>query len=158
MIDLAADRWVALRALNEGAMPSHELLGLATGRSVASIAKRAEREGWVDCETALAARLRRVDFMIDGLIEEIEAIGAAGEGGFDKSRIDAVAAMTRTLEKIGEITRGGESAKENQIKQDEDIAGILKRIDDRIVELAGEYAKELVARERAVEAGAKDRQ
>ncbi|MFU0506654.1 hypothetical protein [Pseudaminobacter sp. NGMCC 1.201702] len=148
MVTHTDERWTAMRALYEGARPDIERLALATGRSAASIERRAAREKWVRQDPAAIrsgpkARLAKV---VDRLIGEVEAIGMGKEGGagtLDKARIDAISALTRTLEKIGEITRLDDGAKENQMRRDADMAGALKRIDQRIVELATGYAKQL---------------
>lgn len=146
----AEDRWVATRALYEGAAPSSEQLAVATGWLPVTIAARAAREGWRDGSlTDRATQNARLAKLVDGLIHEIEALGiGSGEGvaGLDKARIEAVSTLTRTLEKIWEIIRSDEGAKENDIKRDADMAGLLKRIDDRIIELAEGYARQLVCR------------
>lgn len=146
----AKDRWVATRALYEGAAPSFEQLAVATGWLPATIAARAGREGWRDGSlTDRATQNARLAKLVDGLIHEIEALGIGnGEGvaDLDKARIEAVSTLTRTLEKIWEIIRSDEGAKENDIKRDADMAGLLKRIDDRIIELAEGYARQLVCR------------
>ncbi|MEP9371008.1 hypothetical protein [Mesorhizobium sp. KR1-2] len=136
----ASDRWVATRALYEGAAPSFEQLAAA----------RAAREGWRDGSLLDAGTQNgRLAKLVDGLIGEIEALGIGnGEGavGLDKARIEAISTLTRTLEKIWEIIRSDEGTKENDIKRDADMAGLLKRIDERIIELAEGYARQLVCR------------
>lgn len=144
----AARRWAALRSIYEGAEPVAAVLAEAANLDAATLEKRIAREGWVRvAHAADRDRARRIGRMLDRAIGEVEAIGDGREegSGFDKSRIDALAAHIRTLEKIGEITRGEESAKENQMRRDDEMAGILKIIDERIVELARAYAGELGA-------------
>lgn len=148
MVAHANERWMATRALYEGAPPDIERLALATGRSAASIRRRAAREKWSRGQPPRTrsdprARLAKV---VDRLIGEVEAIGMGSEdgaGALNKTRIDAISALTRTLEKIGEITRLDDGAKEHQMRRDADMAGALKRIDQRIVELATGYARQL---------------
>lgn len=147
----ARDRWVATRALYEGAAPSFEQLAAATGWLPATIATRAAGEGWRDGRlTDRATQNARLAKLVDGLIGEIEALGIGnGEGAvsLDKARIEAISTLMRTLEKIWEIVRSDEGTKENDTKRDADMAGLLKRIDERIIELAEGYARQLVCRE-----------
>ena len=147
MVAKPALQWAAVRALYEGAAASLELLADATGRSAASMRNRAEKEGWRDGNGAarLSRQERRLHALLDQQIGKAEAAGAHEEGtaSADKARMDAISAVMRTLEKIGEITRSDSGAKENQTRKDEDIADILKRIDERIVELAMGIARGL---------------
>jgi non-ribosomal peptide synthetase component F len=147
MVAKAALQWVALRALHEGAAASLDLLANATGRSVASMNRRAEQEAWRDAEAAaqLSNQELRLRILLDQQITKAEAANADDEGSAsaDKARMDAISAVMRTLEKIGEITRSDTSAKENQTRRDANMATVLRRIDERIVELAIGYAKQL---------------
>lgn len=135
-------------ALYEGAAASADLLARAAGRSVGAIERRAAAAGWT---LAAADRDGRMARVVDGLIAEVEAIAKDAEGGqgrLDKARIESVLAMARTLEKLGEMARVDDAAKENQSSaDDEDLASILRRIDERIVELAHGYARELAGKE-----------
>lgn len=154
----------ALRALNEGAPATLELLAEATGRSVAALRKQAVREGWCGADDAVAridpATLDdRLLVLADRLVRRLEAISADGEREgrtYDKAAIDALTSMMRMVEKIGEMTRGAERAKEKQTASDADMASLFKRIDDRIVELAAQLAAQLVQQESFREAGALD--
>lgn len=149
MIARALERWVAARALYEGERPGFERLALLTGCSVRTMERRAEREGWVPGFAAepgadMKAPLRKV---AESLIAQVRtlAIGEDGEPlALDKARIDTISVLTRTLEKIIELTPGGDEARDNQTRRDADMAGTLKRIDQRIVELATGYARQLV--------------
>lgn len=149
MIARALERWAAARALYEGERPNFERLALLTGWSVRTLERRAEREGWVlgseaGLGTDMKAPLRKV---AESLIAQVQAL-AIGEDGqplaLDKARIDTISVLTRTLEKIIELMPGGDEARENQTRRDADMAGTLKRIDQRIVELATGYARQLV--------------
>lgn len=149
MITGVETQWIAIRALYEGAAVTPENLSEATGYKLATLRRIARQQGW---RSGFASRLTsgelldqeaRLRLLLDGAIGRAEA--AEREGRSDKTLIDAITAIMRTLEKIGEVTRGESSAKENQIKRDADMAGALRRIDERIVELAREYARELGA-------------
>ena len=83
-------------------------------------------------------------------LERLEALGRAAlenGGAIDKAEVDGIIALSRSLEKIGDIMRPEDAAKENQIAQDDQLADILQCINDRIVELAREFAQELRANE-----------
>ena len=147
MIARAVERWVAIRFAYEKAGLDFEQLALLTGWSVRSIQRRAAREKWVPQGVTergldLKARLAK---LADCLIGQLEVLDA-GEGQpfmLNKAQIDMILALTRMIEKMGEITGNDDSARENQTKRDADMAGALKRIDQRIVELAKGYARQL---------------
>lgn len=149
MIARADERWVVARVAYEDAGLDFEQLAVLTGRSARMIERRAARENWVRWRVAERQRdimtpLRKV---AESLIAQVQklAIGEDGEPlALDKARIDTISVLTRTLEKIIEIMPGGDEAKEDQTKRDADMAGALKRIDQRIVELAKGYARQLV--------------
>ena len=150
MADKARLGWATLRELHEGAAPTLERLAAASGRTVAAVLSRAKREAWGELFPAIADedRKTRLGRLTDWIIETLESVkkGAVEEGAsIDKAKVEAISALMRTVEKLGEITRYTDSAKENQIKSDARTAGFLRRIDQRIVELATEYAKQLGA-------------
>nr|WP_292837762.1 hypothetical protein [Mesorhizobium sp.] len=140
----------ALRALVEGTDISLARIAEACGRSVNGLLAQAEREGWtvrLGSGQDVAARVRQV---AGQLLGRLEALGSgAGETGkgISKAEIDGIIAMVRGLDKIGEIMRPDEAAKENQIGSDEDVAAVLQAINDRIIALARELAASLVAGE-----------
>lgn len=151
----------ALRALYEGAPITFEILGGASKRSPNGIKAQAAREGWQahadgsDPEE-LERRLAVLSHRLVSELEEISAEGSGADGRYDKARIDALSAMLRMVEKIGETTRVFERAKDNQNRTDEEMAAALRRINDRILELARELAAQMVQGEHPVEAGAGD--
>jgi acyl-CoA reductase-like NAD-dependent aldehyde dehydrogenase len=138
----------ALRALAEGAKATLDLLADASGRSLKMLRRDAESEGWAldrAPQEDVAARVRAIAAM---LLDHIEAMGrAALEEGrkISKSDVDTALALVRSLEKIGEVMRPEEAAKENQIREDEQLAAVLERMDERIIELARELAAQMVA-------------
>lgn len=141
----ANECWRALRALYEGRPADTGLLAIASGHAVASIDKRIAREGWVKAAPGeLDERLARLS---DSLIGQVETLRLESEGVFDKSQVDMVASIVRTVEKIGELMRGGDAAKVSQTKRDAEMADVLARIDRRIIELARDYARVLGAGE-----------
>lgn len=147
----------ALRILAEGGHATIERLAMASGRSVAVLQRLARNEGWKLVEAGpldVSARIRKAAGMVLGKVEEL---GRAAENGgsIDKGAIDGLIAMIRGLEKIGEIMRPEEAARENRIRDNEDLADTLRRIEERIVELAGELAARMVEEKSATAAGAK---
>jgi hypothetical protein len=152
---------MAARALYESGRPSLEQIATVAGWRLATVQSRAGRDGWQRNEPAKdpGGRVARV---IDGLLGEIEALGfGSGKGavGLDKARIEAISTLIRAIEKIGEILRSNTeaNAKERQITRDADMAGFLRRIDERIVELAVGHAKELVRKESSGRKASADR-
>ena len=143
----AARQWAAMRSLRENFGASFELLADASGKAMATIQARARKEGWGFQEYAERARDwdERVSHIVEQMMTKIEAIGADPGGGFDKAQIESIAAMLRTVEKVGEF--GRDSAKDNQMRQDAELVGALEKIDKRIVELARGYAAWLVGKE-----------
>lgn len=139
-------RWSALRALYGGAPPGIELLAEAAGRSAEALRRRAETDGWTPAGTPARrdeSRAERIARLVDHILDVIEE--AASEEVLDKGRIEAASALMRILEKISELTRSDSGAKENHAKRDGEIADVLRRIDERIIELAEGYARRLVA-------------
>src|SRR5690606_28952278 len=143
-----------LRALCEGQAPTLDLLAAAARRTPHALALKARREGWRMNEAVLhgveasgeAARARLTALAVSLVGDMEDLVREAAEGGpLDKSRVEAVSLLIRTLEKLGEITRGEGGAKENQTRNDAELAKLLQRIDERIVELAHAYAEGLGA-------------
>jgi hypothetical protein len=135
----AADRWAAARALFEEFGAGTALLAALGGLEEPTIARRAQREGWRQADRPdedPAAALRRA---IAAAVHELEAVSASsGQGmpNLDRGRIETVLAMLKTVEKLGEMTGVDPRPEETQTRSDADIAAALRRIDERIVELA----------------------
>ncbi|MFI0846905.1 hypothetical protein [Mesorhizobium sp. IMUNJ 23232] len=139
----------ALRLLAEGAKPTLELLADASTLSVRTLRADAEREGWQldrEPEPDILARVRAISLGLLGKVEAVQAASLEEGKKIDKQEIDAMLAMIRGVEKIDEIMRSDEAAKGNQIRNDEDVADTLDRINERIVQLAMEIAAGMVAR------------
>jgi hypothetical protein len=80
-------------------------------------------------------------------------IASANAGVLDKAEIDALSSLMRMLERSKALAVGVETRTDNQTDDDEDLAEALRRIDDRIIELAEAHAKWLVGGEGRGEAG-----
>ncbi len=142
----ASDRWAAARALYEqlGADTAH--LAALAGVTQSTVVRRALREEWrraVGAGKDTAAALRRA---VEAAVHELEAVSASGAPGttnLDRSRIETVLAMLKTVEKLGEMTGVDPRPEDRQTRSDADIAAALRRIDERIVELAQEAAERM---------------
>ncbi len=139
---VSVGKWAALRALVEESGAGYGLLASAVGLKETSIATRARREGWKPARSGegAAAPLRRA---IDAAVAELEAVSATSGSdtpSLDRSRIETVLAMLKTVEKLGEMTGVDPRPQDPQTRSDADIAAALRRIDERIVELALEAA------------------
>lgn len=69
-------------------------------------------------------------------------------GHFDKARADGLLATIRVAERLGMLPAAGVQTAidaEEQKRSDDELADILTRVDQRIVELARGYAERLVA-------------
>jgi hypothetical protein len=144
----------ALRALAEGASPSLALLADASGCLLDTVQALAARDEWKWAGADGGDVARRVRAVAGDLLVRVEALGRKAlqkTGKVDRTEIDSIVAVIRGLDKIGEIMRPDEAAKENQIGHDEELAAILERIDRRIVELARDLAAQMAARERGLQ-------
>lgn len=138
----ATERFDGARALYEGAEPSFRLLADVLGLTPSTIARRAKRDGWEAPVISSAAEAEaRIARLMNGLMRELDAIGTnGGAAAIDKGRIDGLTARMRMLEKLADINDVRRDRPEEQEKTDAEIADILKRIDQRIVTLAREFA------------------
>ncbi len=147
----------ALRALAEGVPATLDLLADVSGRSLSTLRDQARKEGWVLRAEPRGDVAGRVRTLALALLERVEALAVGEEGGqISRAEIDGLIAMIRGLEKIDEIMRPQEAARESQTRQDEDLAAMLERLDARIVELARELAAQMAAAESGLPGGGPD--
>ena len=147
MILPAAERWAAVRALFQGASPTPDLLAAATGFSARTISRRAGEEGWSAAdagqETSSAVRMRR---LLNWAITSLEAVrlpdGAEG-WKIERDRVELVSVMARTAEKIDELLTRLNADRDAIEQDDNDIRDGLAHLNQRIIELAREHAREL---------------
>ena len=66
------------------------------------------------------------------------------KGDWNKTRLDAVTQLSRLMDRFGELASLDEEQQESAKDRDDRTAAALKRIDDRIVELATQLAKRMV--------------
>lgn len=156
---VTAARWAALRALREGATPTFPRLAAAADLNPATIRERALRDNWPKrrSKAAQAAALagealpdlpegmsledvrKRLAEVLPRLLARI--VDLAERGVLDKARIDALLATGRILEQLDAAAQV--SASEQQKRSDDELAAMLERIDERIIELAQAYAERL---------------
>jgi hypothetical protein len=90
--------------------------------------------------------------LIDLLSKQLGKVIALAERGFvDKARLDALLAMVRVVERSEALA--DQQATESQKRSDDELATLLGRIDERIVELARAYAERLGSGEHTAELG-----
>ncbi|EHK53514.1 hypothetical protein [Allomesorhizobium alhagi] len=165
---VSAVQWEALRALREGAPPTFPRLAAAADLNPATVRERALRDNWPkrrfprqgskasqiaapECE----AEAEPLSDMPEGMsLEDVrkrlaevmprllgKAVALAERGVLDKARIDALLSMGRLLEQSEAVAQA--SAAEQQKRSDDELAAMLERIDERIIELAQAYAERL---------------
>jgi hypothetical protein len=140
----ASDKWVAVRAVFETFGVDAAMLAAATGVKESTLARRMRRDGWRQAGAPggdAAAALRKA---VTAAVHELEAVSSASvQGSLDRGRIETVLAMLKTVEKLGEMTGVDPRPEDPQTRSDADIAAALRRIDERIVELALEAARRM---------------
>ena len=144
--DMSLAQGAALRALAEGAEPTLALLADASQRSLKTLIRKAAKERWKLGSAPPASIAERVRSTAAVLIDRLEAAGRealANGGRIDKTEIDGLVSIIRGLDRLGEMMRPDEVAKENQIRSDEELAALLGRINQRIVELARALADDM---------------
>jgi hypothetical protein len=158
-------QWTALRELREGEPPTFPRLAAAAELHQVTIREHALRHGWEkqpyrrsgpgpfaqaaielpDIEMSPEELRGRLAAVLPKQLARIVAL--AERGRIDKAEIDALHSMVRVLERSEALST--EPAKEEKKRSDDELAGMLQLIDDRIVELAEAHAARLVqARDR----------
>lgn len=136
----------ALRLLVEVHGVSLKLLADATGRSLASIHKQAQKHEWklLGEDDRTVEKLRHASVAIARRVEFVLRESSEG-GALDKAEMDALNSAVRVTEKLIEILSPDEFLRDSAARQNEELAEILDRINKRIVDLAGEIAADMVA-------------
>ncbi|WP_353642135.1 hypothetical protein [Mesorhizobium sp. WSM2239] len=167
----------ALRALREGENPTFSRLGAAGKINPATLRERARRDNWKTRRfTRSGAEARSgapegeagaealADLPEGMSLEDVRKrlaevlprllarmVELAERGVLDKGRIDALLAMGRILEQWEAVAQA--SAAEQQKRSDDELAAMLERVDERIIELAQAYAERLGGGEHSEGAG-----
>jgi hypothetical protein len=149
MPELTLDQWAAIRVAYETtAVPLRELAA-GHGVSHVSVAKRAERQGWLRpgeapplpdgaAEEKLVARLYRT---FERQIAELELRFAGAEGGVEEKDARTLSVLARTLETLAKL-RGGAEADGQDDGGGVDIEALRARLQARLEQLdaAGDAA------------------
>lgn len=139
-----AARERALRIIVEGYRVPLDTLAEATGRTLDSLDRQAKRNGWnrSEADARVVDRLRQASIAIARRVEAL--LHPAGDGAaLDKAEIDALNSAVRVTEKLIEILSPDEIIKDMAADENEALADVLGRVNDRIVELAREIASRL---------------
>ena len=142
---VAGVAWPTMRALYEGAPATAQALADLSGRQVETVEAVAAKEQWRKGADTPTRRNARIAVLMDQMVGELEGIRQDRKTGrFDKARIETLAAMMRMLERVSEINESRQARQEEVRKSDAETAGVLRRIDERIVELARAFAREII--------------
>lgn len=143
--------WAGCRALAEEFGVPLGPIAEATGRTPASLRRRAARDGWkLSGAEAGLSRPERIARLHDNLLDRIERLQLDADREpqkMDKAGIAELSSTVRMLAKIGGEEQDEDDARERQMIRDADIAAILDRLDARIVELARHLAQTLAGDE-----------
>jgi hypothetical protein len=151
--DNAAAAYAAMRELFEGGAPL-ALIATAARLSERHLAQRARREGWAApvrrkrSATSLSDR-ERLERTRSKLIREMHTLARSkAKTGEERERINQLSQAARTLGKVADTfappAEGHEE--EDPVKRDAELAAVLQRLHDHMLELAEERAAELVER------------
>lgn len=144
MAGAAEARWDAARRLYEGEAADPALLAALGGLKARSIRARALKDGWRARRGRHPVR-DRLQPLIDRLTRQAALLGAADDGGpLPAGDLAAITALLKTIQILGDMTGGAEERAERTKENDDRLAATLKRIDERIVELAKAHAVELL--------------
>ncbi len=140
--------WAAARTLFESGAASSQMLATLTGYAQRTIERRVIAEGWrtassTENDSDLQNRLRDQLVHWIGEIEQLATNGAGARGVPDKTKIETIGALVRTLEKISDLTRLHKPQEKKN--NNAETAAALERIHRRIVELADEHARQIAA-------------
>jgi hypothetical protein len=165
MASLSRQQWAAVRQLSEGAPPTSIRLGQALDISPNSLRSRAAAEGWntpdfrsskvrkswadgtagLDAGPGQAAlpegwdgmtAAGRAAWVRDAVTRRAAGLAAAMAAGqaADRRELDALGALLRVLDQSEALTH--DFSPKSQTEDDASLAEDLRRIDERIVELA----------------------
>lgn len=152
--DSAAAAYAAMRELFEGGTPL-ALIAAAARLSERHLARRARREGWAApakkrkrASTALTDR-ERLERTRSKLIREMHTLARSKvRTEEERERINQLSQAARTLGKVADTFAPPAEGREEEdpVKRDAELAAVLQRLHDHMLELAEERAAELVER------------
>jgi hypothetical protein len=140
MPELTLDQWAMIRVVYETSALGLREIAALHGVSHVSVAKQAERHGWLRpgeapplpdeaAEEKLVARLYRT---FERQVAELELRFASGEGGVEEKDARTLSVLARTLETLAKL-RGG--AGEDGYGGGIDIAALRTRLQTRLEQL-----------------------
>lgn len=143
METLARRRVALARAMSEDARASFDELGMMLGLKAETLRRRARREGWAEPDAAAAGELNRMRLQrqLGYWINRMETLSASADSEdakLDKAEIDAIASAIRAIEKMEELRQANMPDKKKN--NDAEKAAVLRKVNQRIVELAHDYA------------------
>lgn len=98
-------------------------------------------EGWQ--EMSQEQRLAWLSELIGRQVAQVASAAETGRGAFDKARLDGLWSLIRMVEKSDALAQ--ERAANQETADDAELAARLRKLDDRIVELARAHAEWLVS-------------
>ncbi len=142
----AVQRAARVAALDWSRDNPRELLACAERRHATLAAADGEAGAEWRAAATPAERLERLGAFltrqVDAVVEAVEISGAR----LDKQSIDALSALLRMAEKALALAPGPRApGPDEETRSDEDLAEMLRLLDDRVVELAALHASWLVA-------------
>jgi hypothetical protein len=172
-----------MRELRDRLPPTFPRIAKIAGVHVTTVREIASRENWpklhvphgtvmqvvrvkdLEAEEAARERAEAREAMSDPaadvppgdigalVIEELRAMLAVARktGRIDKASADGLWSMMRVAEHAGKILPV--TGQQEETRSDDELADILARVDERIVELARDYAERLVAERDGAQAG-----
>lgn len=142
----ASARWDAARRLYEGEAATAELIAAACGWTATRLRNRAQAEAWRARRYARKPH-ERLAPLVEKLTAQAAAIGGSGDKPLSSGEVGALNALLKTIQTMGDMTGGAAAAedrRERARQNDERLAAVLARIDDRIEELAKVHAREML--------------
>ena len=122
------------------------LLGLTEGQFLRAL----KRDGLSYSDMQQGNRqLRLAQRIMDLLRKELDTLSSLDEGASGKARLDALALLARTIERVSDLQERFATARAQTVGSlsADELRAVLKRIDERIDELADSRARELVQEE-----------
>ncbi|UXN60769.1 hypothetical protein [Phyllobacterium zundukense] len=122
------------------------LLGLTEGQFLRAL----NRDGLSYSDMQQGNRqLRLVQRIMDLLRKELDTLSSLDEGASGKVRLDALALLARTIERVSDLQERFATTRAQTVGSlsADELRAVLKKIDERIDELADIRARQLVRKE-----------
>lgn len=134
----------------EHGLPASEIAALA-GLKQRTIERHLKKEG-LEPKSAYApvSVRRRFALLAREVLPKMEAAAREltnEEGEWNKGRLETMTQLSRLLDRFGELAVTEDEQQESAKDRDEQTAAALRKIDDRIVELAEALARRMVGQQ-----------